>query len=76
MGQPRGLGSESQRFQRKHGVDDSNPRLYNIYHSNGTMKNFQQMLDNIFKPLFKSLWTPHRIQSYVPSDGGWSGHGG
>ena len=34
------------------------PRLYNIYHSNGTMKNFQQMLDNIFKPLFEVTVDP------------------
>jgi AMP deaminase len=34
------------------------PRLYNVYHSNGTMKNFQQMLDNIFKPLFEVTVDP------------------
>ena len=34
------------------------PRLYNIYHSNGTMKNFQQMLDNIFVPLFEVTVDP------------------
>jgi len=34
------------------------PRLYNIYHSNGTMENFQQMLDNIFVPLFEVTVDP------------------
>lgn len=34
------------------------PRLYNVYHSNGTMKNFQQMLDNIFAPLFEVTVDP------------------
>ena len=34
------------------------PRLYNIYHKNGTIKNFQQMLDNIFMPLFEVTIDP------------------
>ena len=34
------------------------PRLYNVYHSSGTMKNFQQMLDNIFLPLFEVTVDP------------------
>ena len=34
------------------------PRLYNIYRSNGSVKNFQQMLDNIFKPLFEVALDP------------------
>ena len=29
------------------------PRLYNVYRGQGTMQNFQQMLDNIFQPLFE-----------------------
>jgi len=34
------------------------PRLYNIYKAQGTMKNFQQMLDNIFMPLFEVTIDP------------------
>ena len=34
------------------------PRLYNIYHKNGTIRNFQQMLDNIFTPLFEVTMDP------------------
>ena len=29
------------------------PRLYNVYRGQGTLKTFQQMLDNIFQPLFE-----------------------
>ena len=29
------------------------PRIYNVYRSQGTLTNFQQMLDNIFQPLFE-----------------------
>jgi AMP deaminase len=34
------------------------PRLYNVYRSQGTMQNFQQMLDNIFQPLFEVTVDP------------------
>ena len=34
------------------------PRLFNIYKAQGTMKNFQQMLDNIFIPLFEVTIDP------------------
>ena len=34
------------------------PRLYNVYKSQGTMQNFQQMLDNIFLPLFEVTVDP------------------
>ena len=34
------------------------PRLYNIYRSQGTIANFQQMLDNIFQPLFEVTVDP------------------
>ena len=34
------------------------PRLYNVYKSQGTMQNFQQMLDNIFVPLFEATVDP------------------
>jgi AMP deaminase len=34
------------------------PRLYNIYRVNGSVKNFQQMLDNIFQPLFEVTLDP------------------
>ena len=34
------------------------PRLYNVYKSQGTMQNFQQMLDNIFVPLFEVTVDP------------------
>ena len=34
------------------------PRLYNVYHAGGTMKSFQQMLDNIFIPLFEVTVDP------------------
>jgi AMP deaminase len=34
------------------------PRLYNIYHKNGTIRNFQEMLENIFMPLFEVTLDP------------------
>ena len=34
------------------------PRLYNIYHKNGTIRNFQEMLSNIFTPLFEVTIDP------------------
>ena len=34
------------------------PRLYNIYRGQGTVQNFQQMLDNIFLPLFEVTVDP------------------
>ena len=34
------------------------PRLYNIYRGQGTVQNFQQMLDNIFQPLFEVTVDP------------------
>ena len=34
------------------------PRLYNIYRSSGKISNFQQMLDNIFIPLFEVTMDP------------------
>ena len=34
------------------------PRLFNVYRAQGTMKNFQQMLDNIFIPLFEVTIDP------------------
>ncbi|XP_065179539.1 AMP deaminase 2-like isoform X3 [Sycon ciliatum] len=35
------------------------PRLYNVYHAKGQVKNFQEMLDNIFMPLFEATLDPH-----------------
>lgn len=34
------------------------PRLYNIYHSGGIVKNFAQVVRNIFKPLFEVTQDP------------------
>ncbi|MEW5317860.1 MAG: hypothetical protein WDW38_009124 [Sanguina aurantia] len=34
------------------------PRLYNIYKDTGIIQNFQQMLDNIFEPLFEVTVNP------------------
>jgi AMP deaminase len=34
------------------------PRLFNIYKASGTIKNFQEMLDNIFLPLFEVTIDP------------------
>uniref|UniRef100_A0A6U0MEL2 AMP deaminase n=1 Tax=Prasinoderma coloniale TaxID=156133 RepID=A0A6U0MEL2_9VIRI len=34
------------------------PRLYEIYHGNGTLQNFQQMIDNIFNSLFEVTIDP------------------
>lgn len=34
------------------------PRLYEVYHGNGTMQNFQQMLTNIFSALFEVTIDP------------------
>ncbi|KAL0268272.1 UNVERIFIED_CONTAM: hypothetical protein PYX00_010282 [Menopon gallinae] len=35
------------------------PRIYDIYKSNNLIENFQQMLDNIFLPLFEVTNNPH-----------------
>ena len=34
------------------------PRLYNVYHESGVIDNFQQMLENIFAPLFEATVDP------------------
>lgn len=34
------------------------PRLYSIYRKNNIVKNFQEMLDNIFKPIFEVTLDP------------------
>ena len=34
------------------------PRLYNVYKETGVIENFQQMLDNIFAPLFEVTADP------------------
>merc|ERR1712159_781381 len=34
------------------------PRLYSIYHASGLIKCFQEMLDNIFLPMFESTVNP------------------
>lgn len=34
------------------------PRLYNIYKETGVIDNFQQMLDNLFEPLFEVTQDP------------------
>ncbi|CAF0907859.1 unnamed protein product [Adineta ricciae] len=34
------------------------PRLYNVYRSNGIIKNFQEFLTNLFKPLFDATINP------------------
>ena len=34
------------------------PRLYNIYKETGVIENFQQMIDNIFEPLFEVTKDP------------------
>eukprot|EP01026_Neomeris_dumetosa_P012887 TRINITY_DN14480_c0_g1_i2.p1 TRINITY_DN14480_c0_g1~~TRINITY_DN14480_c0_g1_i2.p1 ORF type:complete len:366 (-),score=31.74 TRINITY_DN14480_c0_g1_i2:418-1515(-) len=34
------------------------PRLYNVYYQQGLLENFQQMLDNIFLPLFEVTLDP------------------
>lgn len=34
------------------------PRLYNVYKSQGLVENFQQMLENIFLPLFEVTADP------------------
>mgnify|MGYP001806577641 CR=1 FL=1 len=34
------------------------PRLYNVYKETGVIENFQQMLDNIFEPLFEVTADP------------------
>eukprot|EP00854_Cymbomonas_tetramitiformis_P000581 gene581-982_t len=34
------------------------PRLYTIYHKQGLMRNFQELLDNIFEPLFEVTTNP------------------
>lgn len=34
------------------------PRLYNVYKETGVIENFQQMLENIFEPLFEVTKDP------------------
>lgn len=34
------------------------PRLYNVYKETGVIEDFQQMLDNIFEPLFEVTADP------------------
>ncbi|KAF5102890.1 hypothetical protein D0Z00_000148 [Geotrichum galactomycetum] len=34
------------------------PRLYDIYHQSGIVKNFQQVVNNVFKPLFEVTKDP------------------
>lgn len=34
------------------------PRLYSVYHSAGQIRNFQDMLDNIFLPMFEATLDP------------------
>jgi len=34
------------------------PRLYDVYHSNGQISNFEQVLDNIYRPLFEVTNNP------------------
>lgn len=34
------------------------PRLYNVFHEEGSVQNFQQMIDNIFEPLFAVTLDP------------------
>ena len=47
------------------------PRLYDIYKSNNNVKNFQQILENLFKPLFEVTIDPsshpalHKFLQYV-----------
>ena len=36
------------------------PRLYNIYKDQGIIENFQQMLENIFQPLFECTRDPSK----------------
>ncbi|XP_035661015.1 AMP deaminase 1-like isoform X1 [Branchiostoma floridae] len=39
------------------------PRLYDVYRSKGSMQNFQQMLDNVFLPLFDATINPQKHQN-------------
>ncbi|RWS31777.1 AMP deaminase 2-like protein [Leptotrombidium deliense] len=47
------------------------PRLYDVYRSNNLMKNFEEMLENIFMPLFEATMSPkshpelHKFLLYV-----------
>lgn len=34
------------------------PRLYDVYHANGIIKNFQEFLNNLFSPLFEATINP------------------
>lgn len=34
------------------------PRLYNVYKAQGLLENFEQMLDNLFRPLFEVTADP------------------
>jgi AMP deaminase len=35
------------------------PRLYNVYKEQGIIENFEQLLDNIFQPLFEVTKDPN-----------------
>ena len=35
------------------------PRLYNLYKEQGIIENFEQLLDNIFQPLFEVTKDPN-----------------
>jgi adenosine deaminase len=35
------------------------PRLYNVYREQGIVENFEQMIDNIFYPLFEVTKDPN-----------------
>ena len=35
------------------------PRLYNVYKEQGIIENFEQLLDNIFHPLFEVTRDPN-----------------
>ncbi|XP_019614934.1 PREDICTED: AMP deaminase 2-like isoform X2 [Branchiostoma belcheri] len=39
------------------------PRLFDVYRSKGSMQNFQQMLDNVFLPLFDATINPQKHQN-------------
>ncbi|CAF3955084.1 unnamed protein product [Rotaria sordida] len=34
------------------------PRIYNVHHANGKLKNFQELLTNLFQPLFDATINP------------------
>ena len=53
------------------------PRLYNVYKEQGLIDNFEQLLDNIFHPLFEVTRDPNshpQLHLFLKTVGCWSAY--